>query len=567
MWTVGDGLFEGCTSLESAEFSFGADGGWQNISSIFKGCTSLKSVALQGNLMGDIPHYMFEGCSSLTDIIFKNATKSSWKNTAKGAKWDRGTPDYVIHCSDGDILKSDPESGSDDTPDAPIVPDVPKVVEKDVNFYDYDGTLLHSYTIAEAQALTELPPLPTQEGLVCQGWNFDLETIKSHNRALDIGATYITDDGKTRLYIKIESEARMDVPLLLEQSAANCVIIDWGDGSATQTIDGTGKVNTTHTYASIGDYVISLDVADGCTVRLGQGQNQTLMGNPYAYRKMVKRIEGGKNLKYFSGYELEYFLSLEHITLPEGFSTIGTNTLRGCCSLKSLVLPKGCGTVSSNACAECTSLRKVILSETVSWIYDSAFYNCASLQNITLPDGISYFATKVFDGCRSLNGCIEIPKGLTKMTNNMFYNCAALDSVALHDGITEISSSALNYCESLTKLVVPPKVTNIQLYHCGSLSEIILPDGITAIMMRNCSSLKNIKIPKSVTNIAAQAFYECNIMEYYDFTDHESVPTLANTNAFYRIPSDCEIRVPMALVDEWKAATNWSTYADQIVGV
>jgi hypothetical protein len=25
--------------------------------------------------------------------------------------------------------------------------------------------------------------------------------------------------------------------------------------------------------------------------------------------------------------------------------------------------------------------------------------------------------------------------------------------------------------------------------------------------------------------------------------------------------------VPAALVDEWKAATNWSTYADKIVGV
>ena len=35
---------------------------------------------------------------------------------------------------------------------------------KDVNFYDYDGTRLYSYTVAEAAALTELPPLPTQPG-------------------------------------------------------------------------------------------------------------------------------------------------------------------------------------------------------------------------------------------------------------------------------------------------------------------------------------------------------------------------------------------------------------------
>ena len=42
---------------------------------------------------------------------------------------------------------------------------------------------------------------------------------------------------------------------------------------------------------------------------------------------------------------------------------------------------------------------------------------------------------------------------------------------------------------------------------------------------------------------------------------------LSNTNAFTGIVADCEIRVPAALADEWKAATNWATYADYIVGV
>jgi hypothetical protein len=58
-------------------------------------------------------------------------------------------------------------------------------------------------------------------------------------------------------------------------------------------------------------------------------------------------------------------------------------------------------------------------------------------------------------------------------------------------------------------------------------------------------------------------------MKYYDFTSHTVVPTLANTNAFSNIPTDCEIRVPAALYDEWIAATNWSnsTIASKIVAV
>lgn len=39
----------------------------------------------------------------------------------------------------------------------------------DVTFIDYDGSVLYSYTLEEAQSLTELPKLPTNDGLVCQG--------------------------------------------------------------------------------------------------------------------------------------------------------------------------------------------------------------------------------------------------------------------------------------------------------------------------------------------------------------------------------------------------------------
>ena len=51
------------------------------------------------------------------------------------------------------------------------------------------------------------------------------------------------------------------------------------------------------------------------------------------------------------------------------------------------------------------------------------------------------------------------------------------------------------------------------------------------------------------------------------FTAFSAVPTLSNTNAFTGIAADCEIRVPASLVNKWKAATNWATYANYIVGV
>ena len=81
---------------------------------------------------------------------------------------------------------------------------MPSASSKDVNFYDYDGTLLYSYTLEEAQALTALPDGPVHAGLVFDGWNYSLESVKSLTKPVNIGAMYSTDDGTTRIYIHLE---------------------------------------------------------------------------------------------------------------------------------------------------------------------------------------------------------------------------------------------------------------------------------------------------------------------------------------------------------------------------
>ena len=71
----------------------------------------------------------------------------------------------------------------------------------DVNFYDYDGRIIASYTLAEAQALTKLPDPPKHKGLVFQGWNWSLEDVNLLTDPMDIGPNYTTDDGTTRVYV------------------------------------------------------------------------------------------------------------------------------------------------------------------------------------------------------------------------------------------------------------------------------------------------------------------------------------------------------------------------------
>ena len=105
----------------------------------------------------------------------------------------------------------------------------------EVKFIDYDGSVLTSYTTAEASALTAMPALPSHEGLSAQGWNYTLEQMKSNlsSGACNIGCMYTTDDGKTRITLTIQDAKYSEIPLVFQQTAANGVQVDWGDGSAT----------------------------------------------------------------------------------------------------------------------------------------------------------------------------------------------------------------------------------------------------------------------------------------------------------------------------------------------
>jgi hypothetical protein len=83
------------------------------------------------------------------------------------------------------------------------------VSKKQVNFIDYDGTLLYSYSKADWQSIAALPDNPSHTGLTAQGWNWTKNQIDAQLTAVPdgvvwVGQMYITDDEKTRIYIHLE---------------------------------------------------------------------------------------------------------------------------------------------------------------------------------------------------------------------------------------------------------------------------------------------------------------------------------------------------------------------------
>lgn len=192
----------------------------------------------------------------------------------------------------------------------------------------------------------------------------------------------IIGDGKVYLHIKIAEKGRMNVPLYWSQTVANGVTIDWGDGSSTHTLGGTGNVKTSHAYSEIGEYTISLNPSSECTLGLGhKSSSYCVMGstssnNDAIYRCMLKAVEIGNSVTSLDNYAFSQCYSLANVVVLPGVTTIGSSVFYLCYSLSKVVMPQGISTIGSSAFYSCYSLAKIVMPQGVTSIGDNAFSGC-----------------------------------------------------------------------------------------------------------------------------------------------------------------------------------------------
>ena len=378
----------------------------------------------------------------------------------------------------------------------------------DITFYDYDGTIVTSWTLAELATKTALPDYPSHNGLICQGWNWSLADLKTANRKMNVGAMYITDDGKTRIYIHLE-EGRTSP--MLGVCPNGTVDIDWGDGATHDTLTGsdtsTAVYTSAHSYAATGDYVIQLTV----TGSMGFSSNGLLV---YASNS------DNRNSAYSN--------AIRKVELGSGVTSISDSAFKKCYSLSSITIP-----------------------DSVTSIGGYAFQYCYSLSSITIPDSVTSISDSAFEECYSLSS-IAIPDGVTSIGDSAFFECYSLSSIAIPDGVTSISDYAFEECYILSSITIPDGVTSIGGY-----------------VFRYCRILSSITISDSVTSIGGYAFQNCYGLAHLYFLP-TTPPSVSNSNAFENIPTDCVIHVPVGSLSAYTSAANYPssstyTYVEDIV--
>ena len=244
----------------------------------------------------------------------------------------------------------------------------------------------------------------------------------------------------------------------------------------------------------------------------------------------------------------------------------------------------------------CTSkiLESIILSTNLTAVPRGLAYTGSInplIKGIVIPNSVTTIEQELGNyGFRY----VAIPKNNLIIRNQAFGNCYLLNLIlpsgtTIYDAIIQNSNTKKILLENITfsgdgnygnfnanhylekvefKNVTASTANNLRrcFKDCYKLKSIDLGNinYLGQNMFENCVSIEKIKIPKNIATIPTETFTNCTSIIEYDFTEHESIPTLSNINAFYLINAACKIYVPDNLYNSWIIATNWSAYADYI---
>ena len=132
-----------------------------------------------------------------------------------------------------------------------------------------------------------------------------------------------------------------------------------------------------------------------------------------------------------------------------------------------------------------------------------------------------------------------------------------------------IGNRFFSYCYNLAVVDIPNAVSvgDYAFVYCNALTEIVLPSvtSIAAFAFQNCPALTKVDLHK-VASLQSNTFTNTNLSTLI-LRKTDGITSNGSTAVFNNTPISKGagyIYVPAALVAQYKAAANWSTYAAQI---
>lgn len=440
-----------------------------------------------------------------------------------------------------------------------------------VRFFDYDGTVLHSYSKDQFLALSALPANPSHTGLVAQGWNWTLADAKAYVTEwgfLDIGQSYTTSSGATEIDIYLY-QGRTEPYLQL--AVKGTVTVDWGDNSATTSITGTSlttRIQTQHIYTNPGAYTIKISIADtsssfafysGSSAYCGPlGANSGTQSINRVYTSAIEAIRIGNGDITIGSYAFCYCTSLDYITIPKSIKITNNYAFDYCYRLRSMTFPLGDNNISyipyfntcynlsfigfsnkvtgtsssSNFLVNCYNIRSITMSSTAncSTLPSTAtmlrllwfIVPLKNMKRVNYPYDITSIlnssttiASSQFNGNIWIEGNLNIPSNITAIESSAFYGCYSIKHVTIPTNTADILKETDTFasCYGLQSINLPTNLTvlghGFGSYCYSLLGPYTIPSGITKFNGDTFEGAASIKTIILHNNITDLGSYFC----------------------------------------------------------
>ena len=240
----------------------------------------------------------------------------------------------------------------------------------------------------------------------------------------------------TRLYLSLPNNINLS-PTLFLQISDGSLTIDWGDDTTPDTISeaGSSYVNITqgHTYATAGDYVISLLFSGEGGYILGQGTTATTVLGDYSsiYTNFLLKAEIGADCALSASAFRQYF-SLRYVILTKGITALPNRVFAGCCSLRCLILPNVVDSIETAALQMTYSLSALSLPPSLTDIQSIGLSTIYSLTDVIIPVGLKTIGSSALTTCKGLT-YVALPQSITSVGATAFSDCANLKILDLTD--------------------------------------------------------------------------------------------------------------------------------------
>lgn len=189
-------------------------------------------------------------------------------------------------------------------------------------------------------------------------------------------------------------------------------------------------------------------------------------------------------------------------------------------------------------------------SSDLTSIWDYAFYGRAALIDVTLPN-VTLLKSNVFNGCTSLQSISINWEQITELPNYTFKDCLSLNSPTTFPSVMEVGQSCFD-TSSFTVLKFPSLMTATS-YGCFTTSSISSRQFLTTLTIgAKCT-------------FGSSCFRNQGKLVSLVLSSSE-LCTAQNSNLFQNTPIEDGtgyIYVPQALIEQYKVATNWATFANQ----